>query len=266
MTIDEKENAANLERLNHNLAKMEELSQRLVKAFAHKRSIDPKLQGPESDLFVRAMAAYMAEMMANPAKIFEHQVTYWGKMFKHYVEAQQELARGMGVPNDPTPKDPRFRNPLWDSHPYFNFLKQNYLLTSEAIEEAVHDIEGMDDDDKARVEYFTQQIVDMMAPTNFFGTNPDAIERAVETDGASLVKGMENLVRDIEANRGEVLVTLADPDAFTVGDNLATTEGSVVFRNRMFELIQYKPVTETVYKTPIILFPPWINKFYILDL
>lgn len=267
MTIDENENAANLERLNNNLARMEDLSQRLVKAVAHKRSIDPSLQGPERDLFVKAMAAYMAEMMSNPAKIFEHQVTYWGKMFKHYVEAQHVLAKGaLGVPEDPTPKDPRFRNPLWDSHPYFNFLKQNYLMTSEAISEAVHDIEGLEDEDKQRLEYFTQQIVDMLSPTNFLGTNPDALERAVATDGESLVNGMENLVRDVEANHGEVLVTLADPNAFTVGENLATTEGSVVFRNRMFELIQYSPTTETVHKTPIVLFPPWINKFYILDL
>lgn len=267
MTTDEKENAANLDRLSTNIAKMEELSQRLVKAMAHKRSIDPHLQAPDGDLFVKAMAAYTAEMLANPAKIFEHQATYWGKMLKHYIDAQQVLSTGrLAAPEDPTPQDSRFRNPLWETHPYFNFLKQNYLLTSEAIGQAIDDIEGLDEGDKARVEYFTQQIVNMMSPANFLGTNPEALERAVATEGESLVRGLENLVRDIEHNHGEVLVTLADPDAFTIGENIATTEGSVVYRNRMFELIQYAPTTETVHRTPIVLFPPWINKFYVLDL
>ena len=120
--------------------------------------------------------------------------------------------------------------------------------------------------DKQRVEFFSQQIVDLFAPTNFLATNPEAMQKAVDTEGDSLVKGLENLVRDIEANEGDWLVTLSDPEAFQVGANIATSEGSVVFRNRMFELIQYAPTTETVHKTPIVLFPPWINKFYILDL
>lgn len=267
MTTDENENAAKLDRLNMNLTRMEELSQRLVKAMANRRTIDPHLQAPDGDLFMKALTAYTAEMVSNPAKVFEHQVSYWGKLLKHYIDAQHVLTTGkLTAPTDPTPKDSRFQNPLWDTHPYFNYIKQHYLLTSEAIGQAVQDIEGLEDEDKARVEYFTQQIVNMMSPTNFLGTNPEALERAVETEGESLVRGLENLVRDIERNSGELLVTLADPDAFTVGENIATTEGAVVYRNRMFELIQYAPTTETVYKTPIVMFPPWINKFYVLDL
>ena len=108
--------------------------------------------------------------------------------------------------------------------------------------------------------------MDLLAPTNYLPTNPDALERAVATEGESLVKGLENLVRDVEANRGDLLVTLADREAFKVGGNIATTEGAVVFRNEMFELIQYKPTTEKVHALPVVIFPPWINKFYILDL
>jgi polyhydroxyalkanoate synthase subunit PhaC len=139
-------------------------------------------------------------------------------------------------------------------------------MSSQAMEQVISDLEHLDPKDKKRVEYFGRQIIDMFAPTNFLGTNPEALAKAVETDGESLVKGLENLVRDIEANDGELLVTLADRDAFQVGENLATTEGAVVYRNRMFELIQYAPSTEQVYRTPLIIFPPWINKFYILDL
>ena len=106
----------------------------------------------------------------------------------------------------------------------------------------------------------------MMAPTNFLATNPDALEKALETDGQSLIDGLENLVADLEANDGELIVRLADETAFEIGRNIATTPGEVVFRNRMMELIQYSPTTQTVHETPIVLFPPWINKFYILDL
>ncbi|MCA8884625.1 MAG: class I poly(R)-hydroxyalkanoic acid synthase, partial [Rhodobacteraceae bacterium] len=257
MTTEENAAGAELERLNENIAKMEELSQRLVNAMAHKRMVDPNLHGPKQELFVKAATAYMQEVMQNPGKLIEHQVGYWGSMVKHYFEAQKALASGRLVaPKTEGPQDRRFSNPLWDSHPYFNFIKQNYLLTSSAIESAVTGIEGLESDEKKKVEYFTQQIIDMLAPTNFLGTNPDALERAVETQGESLVSGLENLVQDIEANDGELLVTLSDPKAFKVGENLAATEGAVVFRNRMFELIQYTPTTEKVQSIPLVIFPP----------
>ncbi|WP_414707670.1 PHA/PHB synthase family protein [Rhodovulum sp.] len=267
MTTEEDAPGRNLERLNENLAKLEGLTERLMSAVSRKRRIDPNLQGPGHDLYMKAAAAYMVEMMRNPSKLIEHQVAYWGKSLKHFVEAQEALARGtLKAPEDRTPPDARFSNPLWQTHPYFNFIKQQYLMNAEAIARAVREVEGLSPRDAKRLEYFTQQIVDLMSPANFLGTNPEALEKAVATDGQSLVDGLENLVRDIEANEGEILVTLADREAFTVGQNLATTPGKVVFRNRMLELIQYAPSTETVHATPLIIFPPWINKFYILDL
>ena len=266
MTTDDRTPPLRADRLNANIARIEELSQRLVAAMANKRQMDPSLQGPSNDVFAKAATAYMREMMMNPAKIIEHQVGYWGRMLTHYAEAQQALTRGFTAPPDATPGDKRFANALWESHPYFNFVKQNYLLTTRAIEEAVESLEGLDERDKRRVEYFTQQIMDMLAPTNFLATNPEALEKALATEGQSLVDGLENLVRDLETNEGELLVTLSDPNAFKVGENLAATPGKVVFRNRMFELIQYAPSTESVYATPLLIFPPWINKYYILDL
>ena len=256
-----------LDRLNTNVAKMEELSQRLVAALSSKASSDKGLQGPGNDVYMKAANAYVAEMIANPAKIIETQINYWGKTVKHLVEAQQVLAQGkMEAPSDPHSDDKRFKDPLWESHPYFNFVKQQYLISAETITGALSGLEGLDDKDKRRVEFFTHQIVDLFSPSNFLNTNPEALRRAVETEGDSLVVGLENLVRDIEKNEGELLVTLSDPEAFTIGKDLATTEGSVVFRNRMFELIQYAPKTDKVHKTPLVIFPPWINKFYIMDL
>lgn len=267
MTTEEATTSANLERLNENLAKVEKLSERLIAAMSHKRSLDPAVQAPSHELMMKAASAYMQDMINQPSKIFEQQASYWGKTLKHFIAAQEALAAGkLQAPDDNTPKDPRFADEMWQTHPYFNFVKQQYLMTAEAVHRTVDEMEGLSPKDRARVEYFTRQIVDMMSPANFLGTNPEALARAVETEGESLVKGLENLVRDIESNNGELLVTLADKEAFKVGENLGASEGEVVFRNRMFELIQYAPTTETVYKTPLLMFPPWINKFYILDM
>lgn len=256
------------DRFAENLKRVEALSERLVGALSHKRMIDPNLQAPDQDLFLKTSVALWNEMTHNPSKLFEQQAAYWATTMQHFMQAQEALASGkLAPPADDTPTDdPRFANPLWQTNPYFNFVKQQYFHNAKAIADAVDAVDGLDAKDRKRLEYFSDQIINLMAPTNFLGTNPEALERAVETEGESLVRGLENLVRDIEANDGEMLVTLADKDAFKLGENIATTDGEVVFRNRMFELIQYAPTTEKVHATPLIIFPPWINKFYILDL
>ncbi len=267
MTTNDDAAGAKSAELTANLAKVEELSQRLVQAMSRRTSVNPGIQAPSGDLFAKAATAYWSEMMQNPARLIEHQVEYWSKSVQHFVEAQQMLAKGkFEAPEDPTPTDRRFANPLWQQHPYFNYLKQQYLINAEAIRNAVDAVDDMEPKEKQRLRYFSQQIIDMMSPTNFLGTNPDALEKALETDGQSLVDGLENLVRDLEANNGELVVKLADDSAFVLGENIATTPGKVVYRNRMMELIQYEPATEEVHATPIVIFPPWINKYYILDL
>ena len=267
MSTGSKQVVGDAARLQENLARIEELSERLVGALSRPRQVRPALQAPGTDLFMRAAAGYMAEMMNNPGKMIEHQIGYWGRALRHHLEAQQALAKGtLAAPEDELPADRRFSNPLWRTHPYFNYVKQQYQLSAEAIARAAGAIEGLDPKDRKRIEYFSRQIVDMFSPANFLGTNPEALARAVETDGQSLVDGLENLVRDVEANDGQLLVSLADKDAFKVGENLATTPGKVVFRNRLFELIQYAPATPEVHARPLVIFPPWINKFYILDL
>ncbi|MEX3016332.1 PHA/PHB synthase family protein [Gymnodinialimonas hymeniacidonis] len=262
------EDGEHLAKLNANLAKVEELSKRLVAAMGQRTPADVGLQGPGQDLYMKAGLAYWADMMSNPSKMLETQAQYWGQAMAHFMEMQNALAEGKMplLPDDDLPSDKRFANPLWRTHPYFNFVRHQYVMGSEAIRQAVADLEGLEPKDKHRVEFFASQVIELFSPTNYFATNPDALEKAVETDGESLVHGLENLVRDIETHHGEILPTLADPDAFEVGGNIGTSEGSVVYRNRMMELIQYAPKTEKVHKTPLIIFPPWINKFYILDL
>lgn len=264
---DQPTTGENIAKLEANIERIEELTQRLVSVLANKRQVPAELQGPSQALYMKAATAYWTEMLHNPAKIFEHQVDYWGKTVKHYIAAQQAVAQGdFATPEDDMPTDKRFASNLWQSNPFFNFIKQQYQLNAEAIRQAVEDVEELDPAEKKRLRYFSQQIIDLFAPTNFLATNPEALALAAETEGQSLVDGLENLVRDLEANDGELIVNLADKSAFTVGDNIASTPGKVVYRNRMMELIQYAPSTEKVHHTPILLFPPWINKFYILDL
>ena len=254
------------ETLQDNLVRIEVLTQRMAQALSHKKPIRSSLQAPTPDLWAKAAGAFMGEAIHHPEKLWAAQIDYWGKAVQNAVEAQEALMAGGEVEEDDTPPDPRFKNPLWQTHPYFNALKKQYFTAAEAIEKGIEELDGVEGYDRWRLEYFTRQIVDMMAPTNFLATNPDALEKAIETEGQSLIDGLENMCRDLEKNDGELIVTLADPDAFKVGENLGTTEGSVIYRNRMFELIQYAPTTKKVHATPLIIFPPWINKFYILDL
>ncbi|MFV0299767.1 MAG: class I poly(R)-hydroxyalkanoic acid synthase [Paracoccus sp. (in: a-proteobacteria)] len=253
--------------LTENLERIEALSQRLVGAMSQRGVPNPSLEMPGPDLYVATAGAWMKTLTEQPARIIGQQVNFWGETLKHYAIAQAALTRG-AVPGgeDEVPKDKRFSNPLWRSHPFFSFVRRQYEINAKAMSAAATDLEMPDETAKRRLNWLTGQIVDMMAPTNFLATNPDALEKAVETEGESLVRGLENLVHDVERNSGEMLVSLADRDAFTVGENIGTAEGTVVHRTRMLELIQYKPTTETVHGLPLVIFPPWINKFYILDL
>lgn len=257
-------------KLDDNLEKIDHLTKRLIGALAQKGKPNPKLEGPDKSLFMKASASYFAGMISNPSRMIEQQMELWTESVRNWTELEQLMKQTPPEkPDENAPKvrkDKRFKNDMWDTHPYFSMLKRQYELTTNAVETALIDLDGIEPDEKERIQFFTRQILDMMAPSNFLASNPDALQKAIETEGKSLVDGLENLVKDIEANDGEVAVTLADQKAFEVGVNIATSPGSVVYQNRMMQLIQYEPSTKSAHKTPLIIFPPWINKFYILDL
>ena len=252
--------------LNANLQKLEELSGRFFEVLNNKKQINLGLNGPGHDLFVKTAGAYLKSMAQNPTFFMEQQISYWGKTLEYFAETQEQFFSNSAENENIEHVDKRFTHQLWKTNPFYKNVLKQYHLNSDMITAAVAQVEGLSSKDQARLEYFSSQIIDMMAPTNFFGTNPDALEKAFLSKGESLVKGLENLIRDLESNNGELLVRLADETAFKVGSDLAATPGKVVFRNRLFELIQYSPSTEMVYQTPLLIFPPWINKFYILDL
>ena len=160
--------------------------------------------------------------------------------------------------------DKRFSNPMWTTNPYFDALKQAYLLSAKAVLDSVDAAEGIDPATKRRVKFFAKQFTDAMSPTNVPWFNPDVLEETMRSGGANFRRGMENVLEDARKNEGRP--ALVDESAFEVGRNVATTAGSVVFRNELIELIQYAPTQPEIYARPLIVVPPWINKFYILDL
>lgn len=255
------------ERLVQNIERIESLTQRLVGAMSMRKPKNPGVEGPGADLFNTAASAWVKLLTEQPERVLSQQVSYWGETLRHFADAQAAIAKGtMAAPTDDGPADRRFANPLWGTHPFFNFIKRQYQINADAMMKAASDLDIAEMSDQRRIEWFTRQMIDMMAPTNFLATNPDALEKALATEGESLVKGLENLVRDVESHGGEMIVSLSDPDAFRVGENIGTSKGQVVARTRLYELIQYNPSTEKVHKIPLVIFPPWINKFYILDL
>jgi polyhydroxyalkanoate synthase len=203
----------------------------------------------------RAVAAWMAD----PAKLLEIQTRY---MTDAMAMWQSFLVPGHAQSPVAEVKDKRFASEAWRETPVFDFLRQSYLLASNYMLEATHELDGLDPREQQRARFLVRQFVDAMSPSNFALTNPEVMTRTLATGGANLLKGLEHLLEDLRQGR----MKMTDESAFEVGVNVAATPGRVVFENRLFQLIQYSPTTETVFEVPLLIFPPWINKFYILDL
>ena len=213
------------------------------------------------------MDAWMS-LWHNPADMMNAQNQYLQDSLKLWQYTAAKLAGGEQVDPviSPGRGDNRWRSEDWSNNLVFDYIKQSYLLASRFIESTVDGVEDLDEKDQKKLSFFTRQFVDALAPTNYPVTNPDVLRATFENKGENLVAGLKNFVRDMEEGDGQLKIAMTDPNAFTLGENVATTPGKVVFQNRMFQLIQYRPSTEQVFKRPLLFFPPWINKFYIMDL
>lgn len=253
--------------LSKSMTDIAERSQRLVTDWLTRHSqeittpnLDPLNVG---DAFVEMTR----HMMSDPAKMMESGMNLW----QGYMELWQSSAlRMMGQESDPVvaPErgDRRFKDDAWSENQVFDYIKQSYLLTAKWLETTVNDVEGLDKKTKAKVDFYTRQFTDALSPTNFLMTNPQALRATVESKGENLVNGLNNLLQDLERGDGKLAIRMTDMDAFEVGKNVATSKGKVVFRNDLMELIQFDPLTDKVIETPLLITPPWINKYYILDL
>ncbi|MDJ0832692.1 MAG: class I poly(R)-hydroxyalkanoic acid synthase [Gammaproteobacteria bacterium] len=208
------------------------------------------------------------KMLQNPQKVMQANLEFWKQGMELYQNSLHTLINGsepqQTVSEEKT--DRRFRHDDWLEQPVFNMIKQSYLLMSQYTRRLVQETEGLDEKTAARAEFLTQLYLDAMSPTNFVGTNPQVIEKIVETKGMNLVHGLKNMLDDLERGKGKLSISMTDYKAFELGKNVATTAGKVVYENRMLQLIQYAPLTEQVNRTPLLIVPPWINKYYILDL
>ena len=219
---------------------------------------------------------------AEVIKTFTEVTEYWLSEKERSSELQKKIAQGYldlwassarrlagepGAPAiEPSPRDKRFSDPEWKSNPFFEFVMQVYLLTTQWAHDLVRNAEGLDPHTRKKAEFYVQQITNALAPSNFVFTNPEVLRQTLATSGENLVRGMRMLAEDIEAGGGTLRIRQSDPSNLVVGVNMATTAGKVIFQNELMQLIQYEPTTEKVLRTPLLIVPPWINKFYILDL
>ena len=250
------------------LSDIAERSQRLVNDFLARQSTGgfaPGMADPRS--IGNAFMEMTTRMMANPAKMVEAQMTLWNDYMTLW---QATTARILGHEPEPVAApasdDRRFKDDAWDESHLFDFIKQSYLLSARWMQSTVAEVDGLDDQTRKKVDFYTRQFVDALAPSNFVVTNPAVLRETIDTRGENLLRGLSNLLEDMERGKGQLHIKMTDFDAFEVGDNIAVSPGKVVFQNDLMQLIQFSPSTESVSKTPLLIIPPWINKFYILDL
>ncbi|MGR5228031.1 class I poly(R)-hydroxyalkanoic acid synthase [Photobacterium damselae] len=212
---------------------------------------------------------------ADTAKFFEQAANQPAAMLKvqtHWWEQQLQIWQNL-VLSDPSKSvveaelgDKRFANEAWQNELLYNFIKQSYLLFSKTYQDTIDSIEGVDEKTKERISFFSRQAINALSPSNFIATNPELLKMTLEQNGENLIAGLEKFKEDIESSADILKVRMTNNNAFRIGDDIATTEGDVVYRNDLFELIQYRPLTEKVHTTPLLIVPPFINKYYILDL
>jgi polyhydroxyalkanoate synthase len=252
------------------MADIAERSHKLVSDFMERASRDGEASGSVKIDPLNISGAFLemtARMMADPTKLAQAQFNLWQDYMRLW---QSTTLRMFGQEAEPvvTPErgDRRFRDPAWDENQLFDFIKQSYLLSARWLQAMVGEVDGLDERTAKKVDFYTRQFVDALAPSNFVLTNPEVLRATMESGGENLLKGLQNLLEDLERGRGRLSIKMTDYEAFTVGENIAVTPGKVVFQNDLMQLIQYTPTTETVHKRPLLIIPPWINKFYILDL
>ncbi len=207
------------------------------------------------------------QLISNPEKLMKANLELWQQHMQLWRHATDKM---LGKETEPVAVpdrgDRRFKAKEWEEDGVFDIIRQSYLITSRWLISTVSDIDNLNEEDARKVQFHTRQIADALSPSNFLLTNPEVIRETVRSRGQNLVRGMKNLKRDIEGGSGKLKITMADRDAYEVGKNIATAPGKVVYQNDILQLIQYQPTTERVYRRPLLILPPWINKYYILDL
>ncbi|HIC71343.1 MAG TPA: class I poly(R)-hydroxyalkanoic acid synthase, partial [Alphaproteobacteria bacterium] len=252
------------------MADIAEVSQNLITDFLARQTSQKSEQGRKSLDPLNIGGAFMemtTRLMADPAKLMQANMKLWQDYTSLWQNAATQMMGGETKHAvTPEPGDRRFKDASWNENDIFDYIKQSYLLTSRWLQSTVTGVEGLDAKDAQKVDFYTRQFIEALSPNNFVLTNPQVLAATAETGGENLINGLKNLHEDLDEETGRLNIRMADDDAFEVGVNVAESPGKVVFRNDLMELIQFQPSTKTVCQTPLLIIPPWINKYYILDL
>ena len=267
-TIPEPTSPEALSRLAEELTDIAERSQRLIADFTENAD---KLNTGETQqefmLIGQTFMQYAMKLAENPIQMIEAQADLWAQYSSLWQNTLQRMTGNEAEPiATPDAGDRRFKDAEWSNNIIFDYIKQSYLLTSRWLVDQTGHTEGLEPHLAKKVDFFTRQFVDAISPTNFVATNPTVLKETLETRGENLLKGLQNILSDMERGHGQLRISQTDMEAFSVGENIAVTPGQVVFQNELMQLIHYEPTTETQFETPLLIVPPWINKFYILDL
>ena len=268
MTTSETKAALDPAKLTKTYAKIAQDSSQLLSDFIARQGAGGVLAFGDELGIAKAFYAMMGKLLADPAKFAAMQYKFWPDYLSLW---QRSMLRFLGYDSqpviEPAQNDRRFKHDDWQQNFLYDYVKQSYLIAAKHLHETVGSVQGLDDQTAKKVDFYTRQYIDALSPSNFLLTNPEVLRETVNSGGQNLVKGLSNLLKDFERGGGRRLrVKMTDASAFEVGGNLAITPGKVVYQNDLIQLLQYAPLTKQVYKRPLLILPPWINKFYVLDL
>ena len=267
----EKDRATNtppdLPELSQQMTDIAEKSRHLVAEFLKRQSAENGVGMADPLSIGAAFFEMTARMMSDPSRLVQAQLSLWNDYMTLWQRTAQRFLGGSAEPIiEPPAGDRRFRDKAWTDNTLFDFIKQSYLLTARWLQGTVKQVDGIDERTARKVDFYTRQFVDAIAPSNFLLTNPEVLRATIESRGENLINGLKNLLDDLERGKGRLAIKMTDMAAFRIGENIAVTPGKVVFQNDLLQLIQYEPTTTMVKRRPLLIIPPWINKFYILDL
>src|SRR5947209_1870473 len=261
--------AVDIEKFAQNIARMVEEGGKALAAYLKPREEgEVKIEPADEIADVVKTLGHVAEYwLSDPQRAVEVQTSLGKAYLELWASAMHRMAGEPAQPVvQPDARDKRFADPEWSSNQFYDFLKQAYLLTTQWADRLVKNAPGIDQHTRQKAEFYVRQIGNAISPSNFVLTNPELMRDTFSENAENLVRGMKMLAEDIEAGRGNLKIRQSDASKFALGRNLALTPGKVVFQNELMQLIQYAPATESVLKRPLLIIPPWINKFYILDL
>ncbi len=240
-------------------------SQRLMQGFLSRQRAGGQIGMGDASTLGGAFLDLMTKIMSDPTALANAQIDLFNDSMTVWRRAAERMFLIRESDAEPA-RDKRFKHPDWTENAMFSFIRESYVVVAKSLLSSVRDVKGLDPANARKVDFYTRQFVDAISPSNFIATNPEVLTTTLQTGGQNLLRGVENLLADLDRGEGRLSITMTDMKLFRLGENIATTPGKVVYQNDLMQLLQYEPSTPDVRRRPLLIVPPWINKFYVLDL